>query len=277
MRPVMLVAALAVCLGVAGCTGNEKMAANAPSEMVLDCGNGVKMTLVYIPAGEFLMGSPAAEKDRDDDEGPQHRVRITRGFHMAVHEVTHEQYEAVMGENPSHFKGANLPVEQVSWNDAVEFCKRLSAKWGKTVRLPTEAEWEYACRAGTTTPFYFGETISTNQANYDGDFVYGSGQKGEDRQKTMPVGSFPPNAFGLHDMHGNVWEWCGDWYDSGYYRKSPPSDPQGPETGESRVIRSGSWSGSPNFCRSADRAWLDPSLPYLITGFRVMAPLPRAK
>jgi len=274
MRLVMLCAALLMCLAFAGCAMNEETAASAPAKMVLDCGNGVMMTLNYVPAGEFMMGSPADEEDREDDEGPRHRVRIARGFHMGVCEVTQEQYEALIGENPSNFKGSDLPVENVSWTDAVEFCKRLSAHCGKPVRLPTEAEWEYACRAGTTTPFYFGETISTDQANYDGDFTYANGKPGEDRQKTTPAGSLPANALGLHDMHGNVWEWCGDWYDSGYYAKSPASDPQGPATGEFRVIRGGSWSGSPNFCRSADRAWLDPSLRYLINGFRVVVPTP---
>jgi len=272
MRVVMLSAALLMCLAFAGCAMNEKAPASAPTEMILDCGNGVMIPLTYVPPGEFTMGSPADEQDREGDEGPQHRVRITRGFHMGVCEVTQEQYEAVMGENPSNFKGSDLPVEQVSWADAVEFCKRLSEKCGSAVRLPTEAEWEYACRAGTTTPFSFGETIYTDQANYDGDFAYGNGRPGEDRQKTTPVGSFQANAFGLHDMHGNVWEWCGDWYDAASYAESPTSDPQGPAAGEFRVIRGGSWSGSPNFCRSADRAWLDPSLRYLINGFRVVVP-----
>ena len=188
------------------------------------------------------------------NEQPQHRVKITKPFYMGVYVVTQAQYEAVMGANPSYFKGESNPVEKVSWNDAVEFCKKLSAKTGQTVRLPTEAEWEYACRAGTTTPFNTGETISTDQANYNGNFTYGSGSKGEYRQKTVAVGSFAPNALGLYDMHGNVWEWCQDWYDAGYYKNSPTDDPPGPEKGESRVLRGGSWNSDPRSCRSAVRS-----------------------
>ena len=185
--------------------------------------NSIGMKLVYISPREFMMGSrdSAVEVARKGtrskpeyftDEHPQHRVKITNGFFMGSAEVTQAQYMAIMGTNPSHFKGEGNPVESVSWNDAVEFCKRLSEKEGKKYRLPTEAEWEYACRAGTTTPFHTGETISTSQAHYDGHYVYGNGAKGVYRERTMSVGSFSPNAFGLYDMHGNVWEWCQDWY-----------------------------------------------------------------
>jgi formylglycine-generating enzyme required for sulfatase activity len=161
-----------------------------------------------------------------------------------------------MGNNPSNFKlGAQHPVETVSWDDAKAFTKKLTAMNNGLYkfRLPTEAEWEYACRAGTTTPFYFGETISTDQANYDGNYVYGPGREGEYRKKTTPVGSFPPNDFGLYDMHGNVWEWCEDWYGEEYYKHSPRDNPKGPETGELRVLRGGSWLNFPRALRCALR------------------------
>jgi len=209
------------------------------------------------------------------NEQPQHRVRITKPFYMGVYIVTQAQYEAVMGWRISLDKGECNPADQVSWDDAVEFCNKLSAKTGQTVRLPTEAEWEYACRAGTTTPFNTGETISTDQANYNGNFTYGSGRVGVNRNKTVPVGSFPPNGFGLYDMHGNVWEWCQDWYDAGYYKNSPTDDPSGPEKGEKRVMRGGSQWAWPGDCRSARRSRFDPTLQCYPDGFRVVcAPRP---
>src|SRR5262249_26689915 len=151
------------------------------------------------------------EEGRSDDE-VQHRVTLTGGFFLGVHQVTQAQWQMVMGSKPSRFKGENLPVERVSWDDCQEFCKRLAERDGKRYRLPTEAEWGYACRAGTATPFPFGETISPDQANYGGYYTYGKGKEGVYRQKTTPVGSFPANAWGLFDMHGNVYEWCEDWY-----------------------------------------------------------------
>ncbi len=206
------------------------------------------------------------------NEQPQHQVKITKPFYMGMYPVTQAQYQALMGNNPSEFKGESNPVERVSWNDAVEFCKKLSAKTGQTVRLPTEAEWEYACRAGTTTPFNTGETISTDQANYDGSvYTYGAGSKGECRQKTVAAGSFAPNAWGLYDMHGNVFEWCQDWY--GPYPSAEAIDPAGVEKGQSRVFRGGSWLSYPRFCRSASRSRSDPSLRYNYVGFRVVCAL----
>ena len=243
--------------------------------------NSIGMKLVYIPPGEFMMGSrdsatgvarKVRNRDRKHflDEHPQHRVEITRGFYMSTTEVTQAQYRAIMRTNPSRRKGEDNPVEQVSWNDAVEFCRKLSENEGRTYLLPTEAEWEYACRAGTTTPFYTGETISTSQANYEGNYVYGSGTKGVYRKSTIAVGSFPPNAFGLYDMHGNVYEWCQDWYGKSYYAVSPTSNPQGPSSGEHRVIRGGSWFDYPGRSRSATRSGNAPDFRISFGGFRIL-------
>jgi len=219
-----------------------------------DLGNGVILEMVYIPGGTFLMGSPETEEGSSNDERPQHTVMVTP-FFMSKFPVTQAQWEAVMGTHPSYFKGAKRPVEDVSWGDAVEFCRRLSKKTGHTYRLPSEAEWEYACRAGTTTPFYFGKTITTDLANYDGNDPYASGPKGISRNQTTDVGSFPPNAFGLYDMHGNVGEWCRDRYDSDYYSKSPGENPYGPGPSSlsSRVVRGGGWRDGARLCRAASR------------------------
>ena len=219
--------------------------------------NSIGMKFVWIKPGSFMMGSPKEEKERQDKE-TQHKVTLTKGFYMGVYLVTQEQWKGVMGNNPSFFKGEkNLPVEQVSWNDCQEFIKKLREKYKKLYRLPTEAEWEYACRADTTTPFHFGKTISTDQANYCGIFVYGNGKKGVFRGKTTSVGSLPANPWGLHDMHGNLYQWCQDWFDE--YPKNDVVDPQGPEKGESRVLRGGSWSHKPVDCRSASRYLGGPS------------------
>ncbi|MDM8550268.1 SUMF1/EgtB/PvdO family nonheme iron enzyme, partial [Desulfobacterales bacterium HSG2] len=199
----------------------------------------ITLEMIYIPGGTFMMGSPETEKGRYPRESPQHEVTLSP-FFMGKYPVTQEQYEAVTGENPSCFRGANRPVSEVSWNDAVAFCEKLSRRTGKTYRMPTEAEWEYACRAGTTTPFHFGETITPKLANYN----YNCG-------KTTDVGTFPPNAFGLCDMHGNIWEWCRDWFDD--YPSGHVIDPEGPSSGSNRVKRGGSWSGSAGSCRSAGR------------------------
>ncbi len=239
-------------------------------QLVLDLGGGVTMELLLIPPGEFQMGSPDSESQREADEGPQHRVRITKPFYIAQCEVTQAQWQAVMGSNPSRFKGdGNLPVETVSWDDCQEFRRKLSQHVGREVRLPTEAEWEYACRAGTTTPFHFGDTISTDQANYAGNYVYGTGREGQYREKTVPVGSFPANAWGLHDMHGNVWEWCQDRY--GEYPSGAQVDPAGPASGGHRVFRGGSWNNLLRNCRSAIRYSFTPDHRYDRVGFRVAA------
>ena len=230
------------------------------------CKNTVGMEFVLIPAGEFVMGSEVG----DVDEKPIHRVRITKPFYMGTCEVTQEEYEKVMGRNPSQFTSRRNPVEKVSWNNAVEFCTRLSQKEGATYRLPTEAEWEYACRAGTRSPFCFGEIISTDMANYNGDYAYGKGPKGVNRKRTVPAGSFQPNAFGLHDMHGNVWEWCGDFYAQDYYAKSPRQDPKGPPTGRLRMLRGGSWNYKPWFCRGGFHIGSPPNNVENDIGFRLV-------
>jgi formylglycine-generating enzyme required for sulfatase activity len=218
--------------------------------------NSVGMKFVWIPPGTFLMGSPLNEEGRHPNE-IQHKVTLTKGFYMSIHLVTQEQWQAVMNNNPSNFKGEkNLPVETVSWEDCQEFVKKITETDKKPYRLPTEAEWEYSCRGGTTTPFYFGETISTDQANYNGNFTYGTGKKGVWREKTTPVGSFPANAFGLYDMHGNLWEWCQDWYSDN--TQNDAVDPQGPDKGIFRVVRGGSWYSIPQICRSAFRDGWEP-------------------
>jgi formylglycine-generating enzyme required for sulfatase activity len=201
-------------------------------------------------------------------ESPAHEVTLSRPCYMGKYEVTQEEYERVMGNNPSCFKGARNPVEGVSWDDAQEFCRKLSERTGREVRLPTEAEWEYACRAGRSTPFHTGETISTAEANYNGNYTYGNGTKGENRKKTIAVGSLAPNAFGLYDMHGNVFEWCGGWH--GAYVKGAQRDPTGEADGMARVLRGGSWNVIPGFCRSAFRSWSSLDYRYNSNGFRVV-------
>ncbi len=198
------------------------------------------------------MGSPSGVGD--DDERPQHRVTITKGFFLGVHQVTQAQWQAVMGSNPSHFKGDNRPVEQVSWKDCQEFCRKLGERDGKRYRLPTEAEWEYGCRAGTTTEYSSGNGLEALRqvgwCSYDGN--WGSAKE------TKPVGQFQPNAWGLFDMHGNVLEWCEDGkrpYSSGDIK-----DPIGPQNkDDSRVLRGGSWGSIPGYCRAAFRTSDDPA------------------
>ncbi len=229
--------------------------------------NAIGMKFVWIPPGSFMMGSPKDEKERRDDE-VQHKVTLTRGFYMGVHAVTQEEWQTIMGKNPAKFQSEKrLPVERVSWEHGQDFVKKLGAKDKRPYRLPTEAEWEYACRAGTTTPFFFGATISTDQANYLGDVAYGNGTKGVFRKKTTLVGSFPANAWGLHDMCGNVWQWCQDWH--GDYPWSDVVDPQGPATGKDRVMRGGAWGIYPDYCRSASRYKLAPTWGDDAIGLRV--------
>ncbi|KOR35618.1 hypothetical protein AM228_17460 [Planktothricoides sp. SR001] len=286
--------------------------------------NGVEFPLLRIPSGSFLMGSPDKELEYHNSQCPQHQVRIAE-FCLGQTQVTQAQWRVVanlpkihrdLDPDPSFFKGDNCPVEQVSWYDCIEFCARLSQKTGKNYRLPSEAEWEYACRAGTTTPFHFGETISTEVANYDGDHTYGRGQQGVLRGETIPVGSLnAANAWGLHDMHGNVWEWClDDWHDS--YTGAPTDGrpwldnndndyqtifgriissvlPKNKndndyhfgnwqnllkkflEHKKNKLLRGGYWFYDPGYCRSAHRFSRDPGVRNHNIGFRIGISLPR--
>jgi sulfatase modifying factor 1 len=279
MKRLICIVLAATFAGISGCSRQEK---DPPKPPVIEnpqaqekdppkppepYTNTLGMKFAWIPPGTFMMGSPKEEKERIDNE-TQHKVTLTKGFYMGVYTVTQEQWQEVMGNNPSVFKGEkNLPVEMVSWDDCQEFIKKLRGKDKKVYRLPTEAEWEYACRAETKTPFHFGELISTDQANYNGDFTYGDGKKGVDRKKTTPVGSLPANAWGLHDMHGNVFQWCQDW--NGDYPQKDVVDPQGPEKGNSRVLRGGSWFFDPLHCRSAFRDWTVPGIRRSVYGLRV--------
>ncbi|TAF11280.1 MAG: serine/threonine protein kinase [Nostocales cyanobacterium] len=217
-----------------------------------DLGNGVTLEMVEIPGGTFYMGSPASETQRDSDEGPQHQVTVP-SFFMGKYQLTQKQYQAIIGSNPSNFQGENRPVEKVSWDEAVTFCQLLSQKTGKNYRLPSEAEWEYACRAGTTTPFYFGESLTPDLVNYDGNYPYASAPKGQYRQQTTDVGTFTPNAFGLYDMHGNVWEWCLDDYADNYNDAPTDGSAMTILSGNTKLLRGGSWLNNASYCRSASR------------------------
>ncbi len=238
---------------------------------------GIKMRL--IPSGSFMMGSPSSEDKRDKDE-VLHRVTISKPFYIGMYEVTQKQWEEVMGNNPSKFKnaGSNAPVEQVSWEDCQMFlnklCDRLGVPRG-TYRLPTEAQWEYACRAGTSTPFYFGSSFDSSMANFDGHFPYGGASMRIYREKTLPVGSFKPNAFGLYDTAGNVWEWCNDWY--GDYSSGSQTDPAGLGSGSDHVERGGGWNGNARGCRSADRVRSVASFRLCNLGFRLLRTIPDKK
>jgi RNA polymerase sigma factor (sigma-70 family) len=258
-----------------------KKAKEEPKKLEVDLGGGVKMRFVRIEPGKFTMGSPKSEQDYIRNEfgdvagdyaaqEKQHKVEITRPFYMGVYTVTQEQYEQVIGKNPSFFKGPQLPVETVSWTDAMEFCANLSKKLGKTVDLPTEAEWEYACRAGTKRPFHFGNSLSSKQANFHGDFPYGGAPKGVYLEKTTNVGSYEANAFGLYDMHGNVWQWIKDWYKRDYYSESPLRDPQGPDAGTGRLLRGSCYGDGAWKCRSASRHYSVPEDRTSLFGFRVV-------
>jgi formylglycine-generating enzyme required for sulfatase activity len=266
----------------------DRQQASGPYQTV-DLGQGVTLEMVLIPGGTFMMGSPDNE-DRDSAEGPQHQV-ILSGFWMGKYPVTQAQYQSIMGNNPAKFKGNNRPVENVSWHEAMEFCDRLSEKLGQPYTLPSEAQWEYACRAGTTTPFHFGETITTDLANYRGSDweyegktypgFYGQGPRGAFREQTTEVGSFSPNGFGLYDMHGNVWEWCLDHYHYHYnynYSGAPTDGSAWVTGGDSsyRILRGGSWGADPWYCRCASRIVNLPDGRNDFDGFRVVSVSPRA-
>jgi formylglycine-generating enzyme required for sulfatase activity len=243
-------------------------------------GNKTTLEMLPIPGGNFIMGSPETEANRFRREGPQHTVTIAR-FYLSKSPITQAQWKAVaalprvdrhLQPDPSRFKGAERPVETVSWWEAIEFCNRLANRTGRTYRLPSEAEWEYACRAGTTSPFYFGETISTAQVNYDGNSTYGAGTEGEYRKETTEVGSFPLNVFGLYDTHGNVGEWCADpWHENYVLAPTDGSvwELESDRDNDLRVVRGGSWYDAPGQCRSAVRIEFPRDLRLKELGFRV--------
>jgi formylglycine-generating enzyme required for sulfatase activity len=250
--------------------------------------NIIGMKLVLIPTGTFLMGSPPEETGRTADEGPQHEVTITRPFYIGVYPVTQMQYQLILRSNPSHFcrsgrgkdlvkdvEPKDLPVERVTWGNAIVFCRKLAERpeeqrEGRVYRLPTEAEWEYACRGDSLQPFHLGLALSSTLANFDGNYPYGGAPRGAYFKRTTAVGSYPANGFGLHDLHGNVWEWCQDWYGEHYYAESPAEDPQGPPSGDRRVVRGGCWSSPGSNCRTAYRGKLEPGDHLYRVGFRVV-------
>ncbi|MBF0189340.1 MAG: formylglycine-generating enzyme family protein, partial [Magnetococcales bacterium] len=203
--------------------------------------------------GSFQMGSPESEERRNSDEGPQHEVELS-GFWMGIYPISQAEWNLTMSRTTQMVTAKDAtPVTLVSWKDTHDFLERLDPPDGFLFSLPTEAEWEYACRAGTATPFSLGETIDTDQSNYCGSFVYGDGIKGVYRRGTTPPGTFPANGFGLFDMHGNVWEWCQDFYQEDIYGNEKRINPTGPQKGRERVVRGGSWSNSPTNARSAMR------------------------
>jgi formylglycine-generating enzyme required for sulfatase activity len=236
-------------------------AVSAHRDFTIDLGKGVTMKLAGIPAGQFVMGSPKSEKDRKDHEGPQRRVVISRPFYMGVTEVTQAQYQRITGKNPSKLKNPQNPVEQVSWKDAAAFCTALSKKTGRTVALPTEAQWEYAYRAGTKARFSFG--------NADKDMPAHGWYSSTGGGKTHPVAQKKPNAWGLYDMHGNAWEWCANWY-ANSYANAETLDPKGPATGQLRIIRGASFCDHAYRCRAAARASHAPGRRWHNIGFRVV-------
>jgi sulfatase modifying factor 1 len=223
----------------------------------------LSMDMLWVKPGSFEMGSPLSEKDRQDRETP-HSVTLTEGYWLGKHEVTQTQWEKIMGSNPSRFKGGDRPVENVSWTEVTSFCAKLTASertagrlpTGMAYQLPTEAQWEYACRAGTRTTFAFGDELTAQDANFD-----------ESVGETTAVGKYPANGWGFHDMHGNVFEWCADWY--GDYPAGAARDPVGPADGSSRVLRGGSWSRSALYARSANRRRNEPAYCYYYLGFRL--------
>lgn len=233
-------------------------ASDAPGKTLsLDLGGGVKLEMVLIPAGKFMMGSDKG------GEKPAHEVTITKPFYMGKFTVTQAQYQQVIGSNPSKFKGAENPVDSISWEVAQKFCAKASEITKMTITLPTEAQWEYACRAGSKTAYYNGDT----EADLEKAGWYSVNAK----DTTHPCGKKEPNAWGLYDMHGNIWQWCMDWHDSTYYAKSPKEDPQGPESGATRVMRGGTYDTTAYGCRSAYRYSFEPARKFENMGFRVIA------
>ncbi len=255
------------------------LSAAEPQGLTLDLGDGVRMDLVLVPAGEFQMGSPEAEKERQEAETPVHTVRIGKAFYMGKCEVTNAQFRAFRPDHQEQYRAPDLqagapffgddqPALWVSWYDADAFCRWLSKKTGKTVRLPTEAEWEYACRAGTTTRFHSGDRATLKDS---ADLARAGWYGANSKDLSHPVGQLAANAFGLHDMHGNAWEWCQDWYAADYYKDSPAADPPGPQQGRAKVLRGGSYLfWTTYYCRSGARYACRPDARESVTGFRVV-------
>lgn len=238
--------------------------------------DGVELPLVRIPAGEFVMGSPPHEPERCEDEGPQHRVQLSECL-MGRTPITQAQWRVVMEDNPSAFADEpdsdQRPLETVSWHDAMAFCRRLRERTGRYYSLPSEAQWEYACRAGTTTPFCFGSTLTPELANYRSDVSYANGPVGKPRKETSPVGLYPANSWGLRDMHGTVREWCLDhWHSNDEGAPTDGSAWLSDNSGAwaSRLLRGGSWYGLPWDCRSAYRSHDQPDYAHSYVGFRVV-------
>jgi formylglycine-generating enzyme required for sulfatase activity len=254
--------ALVVCACAIIARGEDSPpSAQPPTPLTLDLGPKVKLNLVQIAAGKFVMGCPKNEEYRLSGDFDEHEVTITKPFYLGAYPVTQEQYAAIMRASPSKFKGATHPVEQVSWTEAQAFCKKASAKTHRKFRLPTEAEWEYACRAGTQTAFSFG-----GDWRQLGDHAWYGDNSGK---TTHPVGEKKPNAFGLYDMHGNVWQWCSDWH-SESYDATAVKDPRGPKSGKNHVARGGAWLGDVRMCRSAFRTSSGPDTRLAYFGFRVV-------
>jgi len=272
----------------------ENTGADVIQEPLLIHTNSIGLKLARIPAGGFTMGSPSSEKGSSVHEPqPEHRVKITQAFYMGIYPVTQGEFEIVMKQNPSQFKGVSgqnslrFPADSVNWEEATEFCRKLSVlesevMAGWVYHLPTEAQWEYACRAGTSTAFHIGNSLSSSQANFDGYHPYGSDIRGVCIQRPTAVGSYKANAFGLFDMHGNVQEWCADLYDKNYYKSSPIEDPPGPADGRYRdkpvrVLRGGGWHSIATVCRSGERSFDQPTRRYDDYGLRVICYVEPAK
>ena len=277
--------ALLDCMGAAEVSAVEVKKAQAawarylgrPVEETVEIADGVKMTFVLVPPGTFRIGSPAGEEGRSDDE-TLHEVTLAEPFDLGQTEVTQAQYQAQTGQNPSYFQGPDLPVETVSWEEAHDYAARLTKQRSDhhVYRLPTEAEWEYACRGGRppSQPFGVGDgrALSSREANLDGRYPYGGADRGPYLGSSCPVGAYPENALGLFDMHGNVWEWCADWY--GPYPRGAVTNPTGPSEGSDRIIRGGSWFGSAGSCRAAYRRRFLPGYRLSYLGFRLARSVP---
>jgi formylglycine-generating enzyme required for sulfatase activity len=261
----------------AGNTATANRTVTVVGNRSVDLNATVAMDMLWVPSGTFTMGSPTTEAGRQSDREDEHNVSLTQGFYLGKYEVTQAQYEAVIGTNPSEFNATgngNRPVEKVNWTEAVAFCTqlttqeqaagRLPAGWAYV--LPTESQWEYACRAGTTTAYSWGATIASSNANYNWD---GGVNDGNDFKQTRDVGQYAANPWGFFDMHGNVWEWTADWYQAAYPIGNPVIDPTGPASGSYRVIRGGSWNNTGPYLRSAARYSNTPSYRSYGFGFRV--------